>query len=532
MKKIIFPLTLCGLIISLSPLAIAQLGYGPACKMSKDYKFNFFISPEHKTAGLFGPMADRTPPTVISNCQGTGGKYIGIGLGLRQPFLTSDVADVSFDGIFRNEVCAISHPPTSDLQTYPERLSYFQAQFQVLRSCTYFEFTHLDQKTIQFSPHQKFCQLKRLANGKVRAEGDFCYIQSSPDLRMAISVILRPECQDENFLRSKHLQPTDLEALLQAFIVDDQSSIVTENMLGSTKVRLSLMPNSQTLEVNPDLGPELPQFPTQFAADLHQGPITIKDGSFGDDRKIFFDLSLFLDTRSSRKCRQGICAGPGDFQVPIAGELEFSAVDGSGKKHVLDSWLGGNPTDAFAKTQWQGLFRFSRKVSEGLELNIGQTYEINIQFFNPYDDYLMLIQGFQQILIDLTLMNGTAGKDFIRPLNALNSLLGLPQVPLLPQLGSVEIEEQLEKVRQILQRLGQDQAFPPYYTRVCNSALASCQKMNATMKYLTLTTRFTLGPTSPENGNYTLLNIQTSRDSKYLPSYERSHQELPELVCQ
>ncbi|PIS12024.1 MAG: hypothetical protein COT73_00770 [Bdellovibrio sp. CG10_big_fil_rev_8_21_14_0_10_47_8] len=519
------------LLPSLVPFFAQAQMFGPGCKMSKDYSFNFFISPENKVKGMYGAMADRIPPTVISSCQGASGKTLAFGLGLKQPYLSSDTSDVSFDGLLRPEVCQIKNSPVANPQSFDEKLIQFKDQFKILRSCTYMELTHLDDKKIQFTPDQNYCHMHATPSGKVIAEGDFCYVRISSDLRIAISILLKDECLDPAFLKAHDISPRDLDALLQAFVVNDETSTTTENMIGSTKVRLSLMPNSHVLEVNQDLGPESALFPTTFSTDIHQGPIIIRDGSFGDDKKTFFDISLFLDTRSARKCRDGICVGPGDYQTPMAGEVEIYEVLASGKRQFLDSWYAGNPANPFAKAQWQGLFRLNQKVSEGLEIMDGKTYEVQFNFYSPYDDYLMLIKGYQQILIDLTLMNGTAGKDFIQPLNSLSGLLGLPQIPVLPQLGSTEIEEQLEKVRQLMQKLGQDQTFPPFYSQVCNSLLTQCQSMNATSKYLTLTTRFTTAGLNDDR-SMKLTKIITKREARFVPSYNHSVPDLPQLVCQ
>lgn len=530
-SKIYFCGTLVGLLLAV--FDVQAQGFGPGCQMSKDFKFNFFISTENGNSGLYGAMADRLPPTIVSNCRGASGKFLGFGLGLRQPYFSSDAADVSFDGQIRKEICEIKNSSFKEQMPFDEKKQLFDEQFKLLRRCTYMEITHLDSKPIQFNQNQNYCKMTKLPNGKVQAEGDFCYIRVNPELRIALSVIIRPECTKAEFLAQNNLQYRDLEALLQGFIVEDDQSLVTENMIGSTKVRLSVMPESKTIAVNQDVGPETAQFPTTFTADIHQGPIIIRDGSFGDDKKTFFDLSLMLDTRSARKCgRIGGCVGPGDYQLPVAGEVELWEVNRQGKKIFLDSWYAGNPSDPFAKGHWQGIYRFGRKVSEGLEMSVGKTYELQVNFYNPYDDYIMLIKGWEQILVDLTLMNGTAGKDFIQPMNALNSLLGLPEMPILPQLGSTEVEEQLEKVRQLMQKLGQDQTFPPYYAEACDRTLATCQKMNSQSKYLTLNTRFTVKGIAEEDGSYILSELNTKRTSSFMANYNTSPTELPKLVCE
>ncbi|MFN7263071.1 MAG: hypothetical protein ACK5UJ_04630 [Pseudobdellovibrionaceae bacterium] len=518
------------LILSSWTQAQAQ-GFGPSCQMTRGLKFNLFMSPENSLNGAFGPQADRLPPTLISNCKGAGGKVLGLGLGLRLPSLTSDASDVSFDGSFRADSCQISNSPFKNVMSFDERKNSFDRQFKLLRSCAFLELTHLDNKPIQFSPNQNFCKMQKLPNGKVIAEGDFCYLRIQPDLRLVVGVGIKPECLDSAYLEKNKIQPHDIEALLQAFIVDDESSLVTENMIGSSKVRLSLMPSSKQVSVSKDFGPEQPAFPDTFSSDIHMGPIKILDGSFGDDKKTFFDISLLADSRAARNCKNGLCVGPGDYQQPIAGEIELAEITANGRQ-ILDSWYSGNPSEPFLKSSWQGIFRFGRKTSEGLELKQGKTYELQIQFFNPYDDYMMLIKGYEQILVDLTLMNGTAGLDVINPLNSLRNLLGLPQVPQLPSLGKVEIEEELEKVRQVIAQLGNNLVFPPFYNNICSLDMKNCQKSNSTAKYLTLKTRFTVQGTNEADQSLKLVNVTTVKESQIQGSYQKNNVSLPGLVCE
>ncbi|MCE3010193.1 MAG: hypothetical protein LW875_06250 [Proteobacteria bacterium] len=523
-------LAFSALILSTWSQAQAQ-AFGPTCQMARGLKFNFFMSPENSLSGAFGPQADRLPPTVISNCKGAGGKVLGLGLGLRIPSLTSDASDVSFDGSFRPDSCKISNSPFKTVMSFDERKDSFERQFKLLRSCTFLELTHLDNKPIHFSDHQKFCKMQKLPNGKVIAEGDFCYVRIQPDMRLVVGVGIKPDCLNSAYLEKKKIQPNDIEALLQAFVVDDETSLVTENMIGSSKVRLSLMPSSQQVSVTKDFGPEQPAFPDTFATDIHMGPIRILDGSFGDDKKTFFDLSLLVDSRATRNCRNSLCVGPGDYQQPIAGEVELAEISSSGRQ-VLDSWYSGNPSEPFLKSSWQGIFKFGRKTSEGLELKQGKTYELQIQFFNPFDDYMMLIKGYEQILVDLTLMNGTAGLDVINPLNSLRNLVGLPQVPQLPSLGKVEIEQELEKVRQVIAQLGSNLIFPPFYNNICSLDTKNCQRANSTAKYLTLKTRFTIQGTNDGDQSLNLVNITTVKESPVQGSYRKNLTALPGLVCE
>ncbi|MFN8792632.1 MAG: hypothetical protein ACK5Y2_14355 [Bdellovibrionales bacterium] len=415
--------------------------------------------------------------------------------------------------------------------SFQERRENFERQFKLLRSCTFLELTHLDNKPIRFSENQKFCRIKKQDNGKVIAEGDFCYVKIQPDLRLVVGVGIKPSCSNANSVVQNQIPASDIEALLQAFVVDDESSLVTENMIGSSRVRFSMMPSSKLVSVSQELGPEQPAFPDTFSADIHMGSIKIYDGSFGDDIKTFFDLSLLVDTRVARSCNSGLCVGPGDYQQPLAGEVEISEITKSGPR-VLDSWASGNPSEPFMKGSWQGLFRLGRKTTEGLQVEQGNTYELKIEFYNPYDDYLMLIKGYEQLLVDLTLLNGTAGIDVISSINSLRSLLGLPQIPQLPSLGKVQIEDELEKVRKIMAQLGPTLAFPPYYRKLCSLDLKTCQATNSRSKYLVLKTRFKVSGVNDEDRSMKLTDIVTTRESKIMQAYRQPVTGLPELRCQ
>lgn len=509
-------------------LAQAQMNQG-LCQMSKDYKFNFFSDFSENTLGMFSVNGDRLPPTVIENCKGASGKFLGFGLGLRQPYLTSDTSDVSFDGSIRPEICKIKNEPTP-LVTFADKKSHFEKQFKTLRACTSFEITQLDNKPINFTADQKYCTITKLPNGKLAAKGDFCYLRITPDLRVAMSIVMNQDCANEAFLAEQGLQPGDMEALLQAYVVEAEDSMVTENMIGSSKVRVTILPTDKFLPINQDLGPESARFPTTFSADVNMGDIKLRDDSTPREARSFIDLSVFADNRSGRKCVGTLCAGSGDYEVPLAAQAELLEVNGS-KKTLVDSWYAGNAIDPFVKAQWQGLFRMGRYTIEGYQLKPGHRYELSLTFFNPYDDYLMLVKHYEQILIDLTLMNGTAGKDAIQPISSLRGLMGLPELKSLPALGAGDINVELEKVRQFFNKLGANSAFPPYYDKACRDN-GSCVNLNKIGHYLKLKTQFNLGPVNEDDRSYTLTQVQVVKESPLLPSYQKTVPALPGLECQ
>lgn len=525
MKNIIQTVSFLGLIL-FADLANAQMSQG-LCQMSKDYKFNFFTDFAENNIGMFSVNGDRLPPTVVENCKGASGKYLAFGLGLKQPYLTSDTSDVSFDGTIRPEICSIKNEPTP-LMPFIDKQTHFAKQFQTLRACTSFEITQLDNRPINFTADQKFCKITKLPNGKLAAKGDFCYLRITPDLRVALSIVMNADCAKREFLEKEGLQPGDMEALLQAYVVESEDSMVTENMIGTTKVRVSILPTDKLMSINPDLGPESARFPTTFSADVNMGDIKLRDDSTEQEARSFVDLSVFADNRSGRNCIGTLCAGSGDYEVPLAAQAELFEVVGN-QRTTVDSWYAGNAIDPFVKAQWQGLFRMGRYTIEGYQLKPGTRYEMVMTFFNPYDDYLMLVKHYEQILIDLTLLNGTAGKDAIQPISSLRGLLGLPELKSLPVLGAGEINIELEKVRQFFNKLGSNSAFPPYYDKACKGA--NCVNLNKIGHFLKLKTQFNLGPINEDDRSYTLTNVTVSKESPLYTGYNKSVPALPELEC-
>lgn len=513
-------------------LSAQAQSFGPDCKMSRGLRYNFFLSPESKTAGAFGVQADRLPPTVISQCRGAGGKVLGFGLGLRIPFVTSDTSNISFDGDYKKELCQVKNSPVNNLLGFDEKNRTVQSQFRLMRTCSYLEITHLDNRELNFNSDQKFCKMERLHNGKVIARGDFCYLQISPDLNIAVSVALEPKCLDQSFLDENGIKPQDIDTVLQAFVVEDETSIVTNNLIGSSRVRLTLMPSSKSIALTKDVGPEQPAFPEIFAADLHMGAISIRDSSGEDVKRTQFELSVFADSRTQEACTfNSTCVAPTDFQMPLVAEVEFSELKGR-TKLFLDGWYAGNTLDPMLKSNWQGLFRLGRKMSEGVQLEVGKTYELKLNFYNPYDDFMMLVRGYEHILVDLTGLNGTAGLDAITPINSLRSLLGLPEMPPMPQIGRSDIEQELEKVRQVLSQISHMSVFPPFYKKMCDPSLATCVNANSTSKMLTLTAEFTVKGVNQATGEFILSNANIRRESPLLKAYSLMNMALPEMVCQ
>lgn len=518
------------LLFSFGDLALAQRGtVAQECQMSKGFKYNYFLDMQTQNVGLFGNNIEALPPTVIQNCRGSSGKYLGIGLGVAKPFIISDTANVSFDGELSEEICKLENTP-KELMSHEEKKRILKAQYHMLRSCTHLEITHLEGRPIQFESQQGFCTIEKKPNGKLIAKGDFCYIKVTPDLRVAVSVAINPNCANASYLLQNNIQISDVDSFLQAFVVDEPSGIFINNQIGSAPVRVSILPTDEAMNLNKDAPEEGARFPTTFGADVHMGSMNIVSGDNGGNPATALRLSLFVDNRGDRKCnKDGICAGPGDYQIPLAAEVTLYEYK-NGKRIAVDSWYAGRFLDPFVKAQWQGLYDLGQHIVDGLEMEENKTYEVVMNFYNPYEDFLMLTTRFQEFTIDYTLLNGTAGKDSIDPLASLNNIKLLPTLNNLPPVDtSNDLSVEYEKIQQYFRGFSRDSQFPPYYDDICVEGL--CHKTKSTGKYLQISNKFKIQK-DPESGEIKVKDLTLERTSPVMKSYQIENATLPGVVCQ
>ncbi|MES2768053.1 MAG: hypothetical protein V4596_02820 [Bdellovibrionota bacterium] len=523
-------MALISLMLLLSSNVYAQKFMGGGCSMQAHPPMNFYINYQHQTTGMFGVLANEFPPVTVDGCKSAVGQQLAFGLALRKPSLASDVGDVSFDGVLKPDLCEIKNAPIT-ISSFDEKKKLFDEQFKLLRSCMKIEVSHLDQKQIEFNPKQKFCKIERISPTKLEARGDICFLPIKPDMRVSLSLIIDKNCAKAQYLKDNHIQMSDLEAVLNAYVVPDDSGTYINNQIGSQKVRLAMLPDDNIMPLYKGVIDEGPRFPVEYAPDIYMGQIKIKDDSRGDEQKTFIDMQVFVDNKSQRKCVNGLCAGAGDYQVPLAAEVELFEISNGKRKHI-DAWYTGNIYDPFVKAQWQGIYSFGKKVIENYKMEKGKQYEIQLNFYNPYDDFILLTSNYEQLLLDLTLINGVAGLDTIRPISEISAMKLMPTISSLPALSpEMDINKEFEKIRQFFRGFGSETQFPPIYESVCNSDKSKCQKANQKSYFLKLSSRFTLGEVNEEDLSFKMENINVKKDSPVLQSFEKSSEGLPELSC-
>lgn len=523
-------IALASLVLLLSQNVVAQQFMGGGCAMQTYPPMNFYINYQHQTTGMFGVQANEFPPVTVEGCKSAAGQQLAFGLALRKPSLASDVSDVSFDGVLKPDLCEIKNTPVT-MAPFEEKQKIFNEQFKLLRSCMKIEVSHLDQKQLEFNPKQKHCKIERISPSKLEAKGDFCFLPIKPDTRVSLSLIVDKNCAKAQYLKENNIQMSDIEAVLNAYVVPDDSGTYINNQIGSQKVRLAVLPDEKIMPVYKSVIDEGPRFPTEYAPDIYMGQIKFKDDSRGDESRTFVEMQVFVDNKSQRTCANGLCAGPSDYQMPLAAEVELFEIVNGKKKHV-DVWYTGNIYDPFIKSQWQGIYSFGKKNIENYKMEKGKQYQIQLNFYNPYDDFILLTNTYEQLLVDLTLINGVAGIDTLRPIAEISPIKLMPTMSSLPSLGpTVDINKEFEKIRLFFKGLGTETQFPPIYDYICNSDKSNCIKTNKKSYFLKLTAQFTVGEVNDEDLSFKLEDVKLKKQSPVLENFNKVSEGLPELSC-
>ncbi|QDK37259.1 hypothetical protein [Bdellovibrio sp. NC01] len=509
-------------------LAIVLQGNGAlaGCKMSRDPKMNFAISTETQSITGFGEAAD-TPqaPSVIERCQTDSGKYLMFSLGVRRPTLNSDVADVSFDGQLIDTKCSVANSFLKDQPDYQERAQVIDKQYKALRACTFLQIYDLDNKPIDFTPSQDHCQISRQQNGTLKMEGDYCFLRIRPNNRFAVTTIIKDECRNAAYMSAHGIEPQDIEASLNAYVVGDASGISTDvDPIGATKTRIYIAPHSKLLKLSEDFGAETPRFPTEFNADVHMGELKIR----GANETFTVDMSLLVDNRSKKSCYNGMCASPSDFDVPVVGEVELSEVRRDGTLNYMDSWWHAG----LANPRWMGLMKSGPHILNETELKPGMRYHMTVTFVDPLEDFTLFTKDIQQMVIDLKTLQGTAGLDVITPLASLGNLTGLVGLDNLPSMSSPNMDTEMERILKTLEKLGKDRNWPSYFDDICNSSRASCVKAGKSKFYSKLSVEFTIGELDPNEGIWTLKDYVVKRESPVFGNYTTRPEALPTVTCE
>lgn len=263
--------------------------HAEACFSSRDPRLNYFISYERPYAGLFadGAAVSEIRPTVVDRCQGSG-EFLMVALTVRTQKIGGRTADVSFTNKFSKDSCRLENNPFPVAQTYEQKLDFFNQQYKLLRTCTFYDIVDIDDNEIYLPTEgQPAAKVEVLSKSHIRAEGDFVYIRTRKNNRFAIGVGLKKECTRPDFIKRMGLEAGELQSLLNTYIAGDASGITTDlTPIGSTRVRLALTPGSELMEVSStEEANNVPSWPSIYKTNVEFGSLEVRPDSDGRDRK-------------------------------------------------------------------------------------------------------------------------------------------------------------------------------------------------------------------------------------------------------
>jgi len=347
-----------------------------ACVASRDPRFNYFISYERPHSGMFrdGNEATEIRPTIVDHCEQSPGQFLMVALALRTSRINGRTADISFVKKLNDDSCHLRNNPFPESQGFQERFAHFNHQFDLLRACAYYDISEINGNDIELPDLQPAARIDRVDHRHIRAQGDFVFVKIKRNSRFAIGVGLKQECMDRNFLKQMHLEPSELQALLNTYVSGDSSGSSTNLMpIGSSRVRFVLAAGSDLMPVGSmDQRVESPSWPVTFKTGVEFGSLSIHSQN---DSRLKIDFAPLVDNFARTRCVNGICSVENSFSAPIAGLVELVDL-GRSRNRVFDSWYFG----ASAPGQYQGFVEsVSRYLDAGL-MSVGKRYSVLIRF--------------------------------------------------------------------------------------------------------------------------------------------------------
>ncbi len=497
-----------------------------ACVASRDPRMNYFISYEKPYAGLFadGTAVKDIRPTIVDRCQGSG-DYLMVALTLRTQKANGRTGDISFTNKLRDDSCKIVNNPFPSAQTYEDKLQVFEKQYQLLRSCTYYDIVDIDDNEIGLPPEgQPAAKIEILGKNHIRAEGDFVYLKARPNNRFAIGIGLKKECTRASTIRALGLQPGDLQALLNTYIAGDASGNTTDlTSIGSTRVRLALTAGSELMNVSSTDEPaEVPSWPTTFKTAVEFGTLSIKPEN---DARSRLDFTPLVDNLGARKCRNGICSSENSFQAPVAGMVELRDLNNTRRK-VIDSWYFG----ASAPSQYQGFLESVSKYLDPGLIAVGKRYSIEMTMVDPYEDFLLFRSGLSQMMIDLTSLGSVAGLDVMQAFGGIATVTGMRAISGLGGMVGPDASQIIQAAMKEIEDFKGPQSWPPFFDKSCINKTGPCYSRGQTKFLKKIGAEFTIGELK-EDLSYRLENMRIYSNDPSNGFIERINTKAPKIDC-
>lgn len=497
-----------------------------ACEMSKETVKGIYIQPDSQYLHFGeGPETHGPITANIYKCQKSAGKYLMFSLGTARPGLASDVSNITYDGKITKQNCRIenSNFVKEDLNTLVE--SSLRKQFQTIRQCLYLRVRDLNRTPIQFKQKQTSCRMKEQTNGTVTMEGDYCFIKINPRQELQVSIEVKQDCLNPEFLAYSKIDLQDINLFMNAWITSDDSGVDPDaQYIRSLPSRAVFLPSTKNLKLSEN--PSRPEiaFPSTYKTDINPGNITIQKTGVN---RYNLDFSLEVQNRSQSTCVQNLpCTSPSNYQAPVAGEVELNQIINGKKEYVTSYWHIGE-----APAQWQGLLKNENlTILENVELKKGQQYEMTFTMLDPYDDYRLALRKRSEIKFNLPTPNETL--DNVQPTPIMDNSRSMDGLsPINTSMIKFSVDSMIEQLNTALRSSRVSIFWPQIYSQSCVPSTGQCLSLGKGPALVDIKVQFTLGDLDPNTQVFKLQNIQIKKQSSVMASYQKSVKALPTYKC-
>jgi hypothetical protein len=423
----------------------------------------------------------------------------------------------SFISSIGDDQCTIKNSPFVP-QDFPGRKAQFEELSRTVNSC-------LRTRVYDFGPtrgrparNQRFCTLEKTADGGFLVNGGLCFFEVTPGSEFKISYEWNPTCLQPSSLQAQGINPQDFRVFSGFYLSGDASGQSLDlTPLGANTLRMLIEPSEKHLPISVDFGNTNGRWPIVTRSDVHfvEPRILMPEGI---DHSV--EQGILVKNTCTGQSWNGFLAGSCDFPFALGAQMTIGELLPNGEEIVMDYWFGGG----VAPSQWDGIVPTLRRTKT-LKLEIGKRYRITADMSYPDQYYRMFRKGFNQLLIDNSLLDGSLGQaglgsvPSLTPIKGTRVLADLGVIPGLPALGLAnDTSEIIYGVLESLNALLGFEGWPPFYEKWCNGG--NCRGLLANDNSLKMTSEFTI--TGVDGGGVaTLSDLRITRSSNLWPTYDR-----------
>jgi hypothetical protein len=472
------------------------------------------VAPERGWSGHVGTELPQASFAGFDN--GDVGRWLTLATGPEFVNLSGSHS-VAFTGQLAPDRCrTVNSPVPMIFKSWDEKSIQYAEQTKELNRCVVLRVR--DNSGIQPATQHPACEILKISDKEILAQGGLCYFKINPNSFFTISYELSPKCTDLTNINTLFPKSNDIFASTSFYISGDSTG--RSNLLkplGSGVLRYSVEPSQSETQLSVDMGEGAPRWPVEAYPDIHMGQVTIEGKA--QDARLTTHVFVKNDCPAGRL---SACSS----SLPVGVQYSLKEIKTDGRVRLLDQWYAGG----VAPVAWEGFLSAQRNITN-FELKAGSRYRIEADLTYMSIYYRLFKEGFKNYLIQRGQWNINPNSPLI-PIAPIALIPGLsafqPSSPLpvashLTPGGKQDFQLELNQLRAML--TGVD--WPPYYEEMCGEdGCARAQTGSAKLK-VAVDFRF-VGYDAPDEK---IADISVSRESSFQKEYSGSVGALFQVVC-